>query len=117
MSDQTPRMPNFWWSPTNHLYRGGDKRPCADAVRLVPESAEHQPTQDSEPESSRQPTADIQAAVARGFDALVAAADKAMNERDELQARINSALRWLDDPQDLTLAGQLHQIRAALLTS
>lgn len=35
-------MPNFWWSPTNHLYRGGDKRPCADAVRLVPESAEHQ---------------------------------------------------------------------------
>lgn len=50
MSDQMPRMPNFWWSPTNHLYRGGDKRPCADAVRLVPESAEHQPAQDSETE-------------------------------------------------------------------
>lgn len=30
------RMPNFWWCPTHHLYRGGDKRPCADAVRLVP---------------------------------------------------------------------------------
>lgn len=30
------RMPNFWWCPTHHLYRGGDQRPCADAVRLVP---------------------------------------------------------------------------------
>jgi len=30
------RMPNFWWCPTHHLYRGGEKRPCADAVRLVP---------------------------------------------------------------------------------
>jgi hypothetical protein len=30
------RMPNFWWCLTHHLYRGGDKRPCADAVRLVP---------------------------------------------------------------------------------
>jgi hypothetical protein len=31
------RLPNFWWCPTHHLYRGGDKRPCADAVRLVAE--------------------------------------------------------------------------------
>lgn len=30
------RMPNFWWCPTHHLYRGGDKRPCADAMQLVP---------------------------------------------------------------------------------
>lgn len=30
------RMPNFWWCPTHHLYRGGDQRPCASAVRLVP---------------------------------------------------------------------------------
>jgi len=30
------RMPNFWWCPTHHLYRGGEQRPCADAVRLVP---------------------------------------------------------------------------------
>jgi hypothetical protein len=33
---QDNRIPNFWWCPTHHLYRGGDKRPCADAVRLVP---------------------------------------------------------------------------------
>jgi len=30
------RMPNFWWCPTHHLYRGGEERPCADAVQLVP---------------------------------------------------------------------------------
>ncbi|ATY11585.1 hypothetical protein CU254_14790 [Amycolatopsis sp. AA4] len=30
----TPRVPNFWWCPTHHLYRGGDERPCADAVKL-----------------------------------------------------------------------------------
>lgn len=29
-----PRMPNFWWCPTHHLYRGGTERPCADAVKL-----------------------------------------------------------------------------------
>lgn len=28
------RIPNFWWCPTHHLYRGGDERPCADAVKL-----------------------------------------------------------------------------------
>lgn len=27
-------MPNFWWCPTHHLYRGGADRPCADAVKL-----------------------------------------------------------------------------------
>lgn len=32
----TEDMPSFWWCPTHHLYRGGDERPCADAVRLVP---------------------------------------------------------------------------------
>ncbi|MFB9687682.1 hypothetical protein [Amycolatopsis plumensis] len=35
-------------------------------------------------------------------------------ERDARQARIDAAKRWLDDPQDLTPAGQLYQIRAAL---
>lgn len=29
-----PRIPDLWWSPTNHLYRGGTERPCADAVKL-----------------------------------------------------------------------------------
>lgn len=33
---------------------------------------------------------------------------------DKLQARIDAAVRWLDDPQALTPAGQLYQIRAAL---
>lgn len=37
------RMPNFWWCPTHHLYRGGDKRPCADAVRLMPAPPAPQP--------------------------------------------------------------------------
>lgn len=27
-------MPNFWWCPTHHLYRGGIERPCAEAVKL-----------------------------------------------------------------------------------
>ena len=29
-------MPNFWWCPTHHLYRGGETRPCASAVQLAP---------------------------------------------------------------------------------
>lgn len=40
-SGSSPRMPNFWWCPTHHLYRGGNERPCADAVKLGNVEAAH----------------------------------------------------------------------------
>lgn len=55
MNDQTPRVPELWWSPTQGLWRPAGGRvygyteveyphsllasPPADAVRLVPEAA------------------------------------------------------------------------------
>jgi hypothetical protein len=34
-------MPNFWWCPTHHLYRGGEERPCPDAEKLAWDAACH----------------------------------------------------------------------------
>jgi hypothetical protein len=72
---ETPRMPNFWWSPTSGLWRGGDDRPCADAVKLG--DVETAPPPVSSPEPEGQATA---------ADTRQARIDEALARCDHYQA-------------------------------
>jgi hypothetical protein len=88
-------MPNFWWCPTHHLYRGGNKRPCADVVQLGD-------VERAEAKLAEEQTASFNM-YARVFQALGMSitapwsglADAALNvarERDALHARNTAAL-------------------------
>lgn len=82
---EDPRIPNFWWCPTHHLYRGGDKRPCADAVRLVP----------APPAPRVEPCAECRRLGRRCTEARKRARG-AESERDGLKAVVRDVLEALD---------------------
>lgn len=90
-------MPNFWWCPEHHLYRGGIERPCAEAVKL------------GDVERMRQELSAANAAEAEWHKLATAAvkgAEKANRERDALRAEIRAVL---DELADASADGQTHR--------